>query len=219
MRPALLIVDMQRGFFDDLPTTGRHLESMTRAVSRLVEHFDAHERPVIQALTVHRRDGSTWDRAMRRRGKGRFIEGTAEAEPVAGVTVKASHKRLSKTRRSAFVGTGLESFLHNAGIDTIILAGSQAHVGVCRTAIDADERDFGVIIVKDGIGDDGSGRADIALQVLVRDYAMELRPHDEIMAMLDPPLDPKETVRALNRSIERLEKLERPSAWPVKKDG
>jgi nicotinamidase-related amidase len=218
MRPALVIVDMQHGFVQSLPTTRRHLDLMSHAIKNLVLHFDGHERPVIHVITVHQPDGSTWDRVMRKRGQGRLLAGSAEAEMAEGLAVQANHKCLTKTRKSAFVGTGLESFLHNAGIDTIVLAGSQAHVGVCRTAIDADERDFGVILVADGIGDDGSGRADIVLQVLCRDYAMELRPHGEIMALLDPPLDPKETVRALNRSIERLEKLERPSAWPSRKD-
>jgi nicotinamidase-related amidase len=210
---------MQHGFLETLPPTRRHLELMLQAANRLITHFDEHERPVVHVSTVHRPDGSTWDRAMRRRGRGHLLEGSAEAAPADGLAVRASHKCLTKTRRSAFVGTGLEAYLHNAGIDTIILAGSQAHVGICRTAIDADERDFGVILVADGIGDDGSGRADVVLQVLTRDYAMELRPHDEIMALLDPPLDPKETVRALNRSIERLEQLKRPSAWPSKKNG
>ncbi len=219
MRPALVITDMQHGFVEALPTTRRHLDLMIQAVNRLVAHFDEHEWPVIHALTVHKRDGSTWDRAMRRRGQGRFLEGTSEAEAVDGITVKASHKRLNKTRRSAFVGTGLDAFLRNAGVDTVILAGSQAHVGVCRTAVDADERDFGVILVSDGIGDDGSGRADAVLKVLVGEFALELRPHDEVIAMLEPPLDPKETQRALNRSTRKIENVQRPSFPPNKNDG
>lgn len=218
MRPALLITDMQRGFVEQLPSTRRHLDLLFEAIGKLIEHFDAHERPVIHAVTVHRPDGSTWDKTMRRRGRGRFIDGTPEAKMAEGIAVGAGHKKLTKTRRSAFVGTGLESYLKNAGIDTIVLAGSLVHEGVCRTAIDADERDFSVFLVADGVGDDGSGRAEVALEVLGRDYSVEVRPHDEIMCMLDRPLDPRETVRALNRSIEKLQQLQRPSSWNTGKD-
>jgi nicotinamidase-related amidase len=76
------------------------------------------------------------------------VEGTPGAaffgpQPKPGETV------ISKSRFSAFAGTGLADQLHAQGIDTLVLAGLTTECCVAATAWSGFEQDFHVFIAAD----------------------------------------------------------------------
>merc|ERR1712227_244542 len=68
---------------------------------------------------------------------------------------------LSKTRYSAFVGTGLESILRGKGIDTIIATGFMTQFCITTTTRHAHDLDFKVITPKDA--NDGPDLPDVPI--------------------------------------------------------
>ena len=66
-------------------------------------------------------------------------------QPLAGDEI------ISKTRYSAFTGTGLAALLRGHGIDTLVLAGLTTECCIDTSARDAFENDFHVVIATDAV--------------------------------------------------------------------
>lgn len=69
-----------------------------------------------------------------------FVEG---AQPASGET------RLTKTRISAFFGTGLEELLRERGVEVVKIAGVATDIAVESAARDAHDRGFAVVVLSD----------------------------------------------------------------------
>jgi len=78
-----------------------------------------------------------------------LLEGSKEAELLPEVKFEQTQEVIIKTRQSAFIRTGFEEKLSKNNVDTLILCGVFTHGCVGRTAIDAYERDFNVIMARD----------------------------------------------------------------------
>jgi nicotinamidase-related amidase len=181
MTTALLVVDMQNGFFretaaaDKLP---RHLP----AINRLIERFRDDGLPIVLARTVHKRDGSTWTLKMRRDNKGVMLEGSADAADVDGLVVPANVLTVVKTRHSAFVRTNLEAMLRVHRVHHVVLCGIFLEACVGVSAADAAQHDFRVTIARQAtMACDGS-RAAAMLSILEREFEVECRDVADICA-------------------------------------
>ncbi len=80
-----------------------------------------------------------------------FLEGAWGAEDVRGLRVKHGQIELSKKRFSSFYGTELDTLLRGLGTTTLIICGVSAHACVNATIVDAVDRDYNVIALKDCI--------------------------------------------------------------------
>lgn len=149
MKPALVVIDMQYYFF----RTDERRASLDKIVPGINELIDfAKERgiPIYQVVTIHKSDKSTWNLVMKKHNFAALIEGSKEAELLPEVKYDNEQILLVKTRQSTFIKTNFEEDLRNRGVDTLILTGVFTHGCVGRTAIDAYQRDFNVILAKDG---------------------------------------------------------------------
>jgi NAD+ synthase len=148
VRPALLVIDMQRGYFRDeaeLARLRRHLP----AINRLIAAFSEAELPVVMVRTVHAADGSTWTLKMRAQGKGVMLEGSPDVADVDGLAVPPSALSVTKTRRSPFVRTDIEPLLRSEGVDALVLCGIFLEACIGDTAADGVEYDFPVTVARD----------------------------------------------------------------------
>lgn len=89
---------------------------------------------------------------------------------------------IPKHRWSAFHGTSLDLSLRSRGIDTVLLVGGSTHVGVASTAYSARDRDYQVVIVRDGLTGYEPQRSFFVEQVFPR--MCRVRTVDEVVAML-----------------------------------
>lgn len=64
---------------------------------------------------------------------------------------RANDYDVPKHRWSAFHGTHLDTSLRARGIDTVLLVGGSAHVGIASTAYAARDMDYQVVVVADGL--------------------------------------------------------------------
>ena len=76
--PALLLIDLQRGFFAD-PGLAASRQQITANCNRLAAAAARDGVPVISVRTVHNEDRSTWTLNMLEDGQGYLFEGTAKA--------------------------------------------------------------------------------------------------------------------------------------------
>lgn len=171
-RAALMVIDAQKGF--DSPYWGkRNNPQAEQNISRLLAAWRAAGRPVF-----HVRHMSLEPRSPLRPGQ----EGNGfkpEAAPLPGEPV------FEKSVNSAFIGTGLELSLRQAGIDALVIAGLTTNHCVSTTTRMAANLGFEACVVSDATatfdraGPDGKVYPaelmhDIGLTELHREFASVL---------------------------------------------
>ena len=168
MKAALMIVDMQKAYFNNDALEAKRVE-LTEACDELIICARKHDVPVVNIITKHKNDGSTWTLNMREDEQGYLFEDHEDSEVVDGLDIEDAVK-VVKTRDSAFYSTGLAEMLHQQGIDTIILAGVSTHTCIFQTAADAYASDLKVILARDAIASHDPKFHDIALEMLTTEY-------------------------------------------------
>jgi nicotinamidase-related amidase len=180
MKPALLVIDLQRWFSKspDRQSEWRHLVEST---NQLIDFFYGERLPIIHIVTVHQADGSTGDLWMKRNNSVSLVEGTPDAEELPEVHTCPGDVTVTKTRHSAFIRTQLEEVLRGMQVDTVVLTGYSTNACVGLTAIDAYERDFDVLIAAEATLGINASRTEAMLQVLRHEYGFEAMPISRIM--------------------------------------
>ncbi len=170
---ALAVIDMQRWMFQ-LPDRAAQLAAVLPAINRLAADFAASGLPVFDVRVLHKPDRSTWSRLMLKYDAPCLIEGTAEAEPVAGLHLPAAARPIGKTANSAFLRTNFEQELRALEVERLLLAGAFIDGCVGLTAADAAQRGFEVAIVEDAIACCNVAHRAAILEWLVAMYELTL---------------------------------------------
>ena len=153
-RPALLVVDMCRAYFE--PESPLYLDrpAVATACRELVTAARSAELPVVWTRVEFEPgggDGGVFYRKVAalsvfdRGGElGGWIDGLA---PAAGDLV------VTKQYASAFFGTSLASTLTSAGVDTVVVCGVSTSGCVRASALDACQHGFIPIVAQEACGD------------------------------------------------------------------
>ena len=112
------------------------------------------------------------------------VEGTHGADFI-GPQPRAGEAVFSKTRFSAFAGTGLADQLHAQGVDTLVLAGLTTECCIQSSAWDAFERDFHVFIAEDACAAYDEALHRHALKALALSGAMVVPVQRDLAAALE----------------------------------
>lgn len=136
-RTALVLVDFQKEYFSgNVPLPAG--EAAAASAARLADWAD---RAGVQVVHVHHVAPSP--------KAALFTPGSDRVEPHPKLAPRAAHHRITKTLPSSFVGTGLDAFLKDKGIDTLVVAGLMTHMCVDSTARDAVSHGYKVIVAGD----------------------------------------------------------------------
>lgn len=178
MAAALLIIDMQKAFFED-GSLGERQHSLVAACNSVIADARRADCSVYVIRTEHQRDKSTWTLSMLDDDQGFLFSGTEQAESVDGLDIDGL-PQLVKTRDSAFFGTDLLQRLRNLDVDTVVLAGVATHNCVAQTAADAYANNLRVVYARDAIASTNEEYARHVLQVLTDEYRQQALPADEV---------------------------------------
>lgn len=159
-RPALVIVDLTRGFTEPAFAAGTDLSEVVRHTADLIREAKAAGVPVIFtviAYTAAEADGhaiawldkASGMRAMREGSEAVKIDPRLPTGPEDIVIVKKG--------ASAFFGTNLASVLSSLGADTAIICGATTSGCVRATAVDAVQSGFSVLVPHECCGDRAQG--------------------------------------------------------------
>lgn len=156
MKQALVVIDVQNIYTqpDGALAVDGAAEILDR-INDLIRSFEANGKDVVFVRHVHRADGSDLGRMFDFAGEAEepnFIEGTAEVEYDSRLYRPSGYPDLTKTRYSAFQGTGLSGILEAAQIDTLVVCGFMTNYCCEGTAREAHDRDYFVDFIMDATG-------------------------------------------------------------------
>ena len=165
MRPALILIDLQRDYLDR-PGLVPGERELLRGVAALLEGCRGAGVPVFHAVTLVRADGANRMPHWKEAGTWACREGTPGALAPAAVAPGEGEPVFAKDFYSAFDSPGLEAALAAGAVDTLILAGIYTHACVRATALDAYRRGYRVLIATDAIGSTDAEHARLTLSWL-----------------------------------------------------
>lgn len=170
---ALITIDTQRDTLDGQPLEIPGTSSILPNMSRLLSTFRALQRPIVHVVRLYKPDGSNVDlcrRAAVEAGQGALAPGTLGSQLAPGLltddsvplepeillaggiqTVGPREFVIYKPRWGAFYKTNLESHLQRLGITTTIFAGCNFPNCPRTSVMEASERDFRIVLVRDAV--------------------------------------------------------------------
>jgi nicotinamidase-related amidase len=146
-RTALVVIDMQNDF---VQRGGSLLvpdaEATIPAIRRLLELAWLNRMRVVYGQDTHHRGDPEWEMWPEH-----CLEGSWGWEIIAELAPGVDDTVLRKVRYDAFFGTSLDYLLRLWGVDTLIICGTVANIGVQYTAASAALRWYHVVIPRDAI--------------------------------------------------------------------
>ena len=142
---ALVIVDLQKGIVA-VPSVHPMAEIVARS-SALAAAFRRHGLPVVLVNANGSAPGRTEQPSRLTQRPDGWTDLLPELEQQPNDII------VTKQRRSAFTGTGLETALKARGVAQLVIAGVATSVGVESTARHAHDLDFNVTLATDAMTD------------------------------------------------------------------
>ena len=151
--PALVVVDMCRGFIDPSSPLGFECEEVIKANIKLVQKFRAQNLPVIFTTTIYR-DISEASVFRSKIPALNILEPESDAVSfIDELAPTLNEIIIEKKFASAFFATNLAAYLQNLNIDSVIISGVTTSGCVRATALDAMQNNFLTIVAEDCVGD------------------------------------------------------------------
>lgn len=136
MKPALLVIDVQKQFYRD-ETTARSLSEAVEYINAAIDLFRPKGLPIV--FIQHKNEASG------------LIPGDEGFDLPDALRALPSDRRIVKTRGNSFAGTGLAEDLRTMGADALILTGYCAEYCVLSTYRGAMDLDFRPILLRGGL--------------------------------------------------------------------
>ncbi|GAA3581173.1 isochorismatase family protein [Amycolatopsis ultiminotia] len=172
--PALLVVDLTRGFTEPDFPLGADLSAEVAAAGELMRAAHRSGAPVVCTAISYRDaevrgDSIAWLRKAP--GMRSLLEGSAEVALDPRLERRDGDHLITKKGASAFHGTSLAALLTGLRTDTVLVCGATTSGCVRATAVDALQSGFDTLVVRDACGDRARGPHDAALFDLQAKYA------------------------------------------------
>jgi nicotinamidase-related amidase len=152
-RPALLLVDMIRGFTDPACPLGTACPEVVAANAELLELFREKRLPVFFTTVVYH----SLDQAKVFRGRIKALNvlqpDSQWVQVDTALTPREGEVVIEKQWASAFFGTDLARQLRALGVDSLVVTGLTTSGCVRATVVDGLQYDFKVVVPREAVGD------------------------------------------------------------------
>lgn len=160
--PALLVVDLQRGFTDPACGPGFEMPEVVADTARLVAAAHAAGVPAIfTTIAFATGDDPVWLTKMPAMLDLREGTDWVEIDPATGIA--DTDDVVVKQAASAFSGTDLTDRLTAAGVDTVVVCGATTSGCVRASVVDAISVGLRPFVVRSAVGDREAAPHDAAL--------------------------------------------------------
>ena len=172
-RPALIVIDMIKGFTNPNMPLGADLTSQIAAQKPLLDVARQRGIPVIFSTVIYNdadlKDAGLW--AIKMKGTATLKAGTEAIEVDPQLDMQPGDSLLVKKYASCFFGTDLVPRLMNQRVDTLIITGCTTSGCVRATAVDAVQNGFRPMVVREAVGDRSAAAHEQSLFDLNAKYA------------------------------------------------
>ena len=134
MKPALLVIDVQKEFLKFSPTTAQSLNEAIEYINAAIAVFREKHLPVICIQHVDEAE--------------RLVPGEEGFELPGGLDILPSDLHIHKTYGNSFIKTSLEAELRDLGVDTVIITGFCAEYCILSTYRGAQDLDLTPVILR-----------------------------------------------------------------------
>jgi nicotinamidase-related amidase len=134
MKPALLVIDVQKQFFKFSPTTAQSLDDAIEYINAAIELFREKDLPIICIQHVDEENG--------------LVPGEEGFELPESLSVLPSDLHIHKTYGNSFNKTPLKEELQELDVDTVVITGFCAEYCVLSTYRGAQDLDLTPIILR-----------------------------------------------------------------------
>ena len=181
--PALLIVDVIKGFTDPDCPLGSEAASVVEANRQLMEVFHAQRLPVFLTTVVYDNDDQASVFRARVPALNVLERGSHWCEIDSRLPLSSPDTIIEKTHASAFHGTNLADQLQSIGIDSLVVTGLTTSGCVRASAVDGLQHNLKVVIPEEATGDRDPSAHQANLYDLNAKY-VDVMPLDKVLALL-----------------------------------
>ncbi|HEY6762117.1 MAG TPA: isochorismatase family protein [Baekduia sp.] len=186
-RPAVVVVDLSRGFTEPRFPTGADLSDVVAATARVIAAARAAAAPVVFTTIAYdpaEADGSAYAWLDKAPGL-RVLRAGSELVDIDPRLAREDHDPLIvKKGASAFFGTHLAATLTSLGVDTLIVCGATTSGCVRASVVDAVQSGFPVLVPRECVGDRAAGPHEANLFDIQAKYG-DVVGYAEVLAYLD----------------------------------
>lgn len=163
--PAIFVIDMLNDCFGHAELQ-RLRPALCASINRLTAMARAAGHPVIWVRQEFEPDLSDAMLDMKRKGIRMFIKGSRGPLILDELDRTDTDLEVVKKRYSMFFQTGLDALLQRLGTDQVVLAGVNTHACIRAAALDAYQRDFEVMIVRECVASKDVHHHDVTMDYL-----------------------------------------------------
>jgi nicotinamidase-related amidase len=152
-RPALVLVDVINGFTDPACPLGSDADTVVAACETLLQAFRGKQLPVFFTTVVYHDDSQA--RVFRDRLPALDVlqPGSHWVQVDPRVAPREDEIVVEKQWASGFFKTSLDTYLTEAGADSLVVTGLTTSGCVRATAVDGLQNNYPVLIPREGVGD------------------------------------------------------------------
>jgi nicotinamidase-related amidase len=140
MKPALLVIDVQKKFLGLDPVMTQSINDAIEVINAVIELFREHDLPVISIQHVDEEGG--------------LVPGEAGFDTPESLNVLPSDLHIHKTYGNSFTKTSLADELHKQSVDTVIVTGFCAEHCVLSAYRGAQDHDLMPILLRGALASD-----------------------------------------------------------------
>ena len=181
--PALLIVDVIKGFTDPDCPLGSEATLVVEANCQLMDMFHSNYWPVYLTTVVYDNDDQASVFRARVPALNVLKRGSHWCDIDPRLPLSSSDTIIEKTHASAFHGTNLADQLRNEGIDSLVVTGLTTSGCVRASAVDGLQHNFKVVVPEEATGDRDPSAHEANLYDLNAKY-VDVIPLDTALSLL-----------------------------------
>jgi len=152
-RPALIVVDVVKGFTDPACPLGSESDSVVAANCTLMEAFHARDLLVVLSTVIYRNAEQATVFRNRLPDLNLLVPDSPWVEFDSRLPTIDSDVKLEKRHASCFHGTTLEETLKSHSVDSIVVTGLTTSGCVRATAVDGLQNNYRVVVPREATGD------------------------------------------------------------------
>ena len=152
-KPALVVVDVVKGFTDPACPLGAEADEVVAANATLMDAFHAAGLPVVLTTVIYRSDEEATVFRARVPALNLLTPDSEWVQFDPRLPIADTDLQLEKRHASSFHGTNLDEWLKARSVDSVVVTGLTTSGCVRATAVDGLQNNYKVLVPREACGD------------------------------------------------------------------